>query len=166
MNNQQKATNKNILLIILGVLIIPLVLMFAIIPVLISPYIVFPVINDIKAKTLEKELSDIRLPENTSLVQTFSYVGNTAGTGNDTRILVAMLIKSELETNEINEYFGDLGFHVVSKVDQEGNIPRFLGAPRIRFSALDDLSDYEGYYVAERIVCVGAWGNHFDLRGN
>lgn len=85
--------------------------------------------------------------------------GNTGGTGNHTEIWVAILIKTELSEQEIEEFYN----RDVQKVDKE-NQKTFVMNTDQNFSSLQGISDYTGYYIVEYIgVPVFSF---FDLRGH
>jgi len=49
----------------------------------------------------------IVLPSGTEIIETSSYVGNTRGTGNHIEIWVGVLIRSDLEPDNIFDYYKD-----------------------------------------------------------
>ncbi|MDE6733581.1 MAG: hypothetical protein K2J77_12010 [Oscillospiraceae bacterium] len=64
-----------------------------------------PVVNDNVAKKTAKELSDLQLPQNTEHIETVSKAGKLDGNGNGMQYFGAILIKSELPLNELEDYY-------------------------------------------------------------
>ena len=122
---------------------------------------VFPVLNDFKAKQLANTLKDWTLPEKTEIVEVISGCGNTGGTGNHTEIWAGMLIKTELAEKGIHSYFDLLN---VQKVDESHKHTFIMDLLGTRFNRLADVSQYDGYYIVETID--KAVSSSFDLRGH
>jgi hypothetical protein len=78
---------------------------------IISHDFIGPMLNDVCAAKIEKELSLISLPPNTEIIEIASYCGNTNVIGNDPEIWVGMIIHTELSEEEINDFFAENEFN-------------------------------------------------------
>ena len=130
-----------------------------------SVLIAAPIVNDHVAKKTAKELADLPLPADTEWIESVYKAGKLVGNGNGMQYFGAILIKSELSLEELQEYYSEFAESeweciVENQIDTEIRI----GAhPRLTFQ-----SDIEGdhYYI------VYSWGeNHtifhvLDLRGH
>ncbi|MBD5467473.1 MAG: hypothetical protein HDR21_04880 [Lachnospiraceae bacterium] len=124
-----------------------------------------PIVNDHMAKKTAKELADLPLPNNTELIESVYKAGKLVGNGNGMQYFGAILIKSELSLEELQEYYSEFADSewqciVENQIDTE---IRILEHTRLTFE-----TDIEGdhYYI------VYSWGeNHtiyheLDLRGH
>lgn len=123
-----------------------------------------PLVNDYSAKQIEKEIKELPLPENTEFVESLSRAGKFTGNGNGMQYFGAMLIKSDLSLDELDEYYSayrENEWDYVVKVQDSREI-EYYG---ILFST--DVDPSENYYI------VYSWGSgvssffeEFDLRGH
>ncbi len=133
----------------------------AIIVVIVSLYIIFPILNDIKANRLATDWAEnIALPDNTEIVEVISGSGNTGGTGNHTEIWAGILIKSNLSSDEVNAFFGSDVF----VVDKSNTRTFIMSLMNKKFSYLDISTDYDDLYIIE--IIDEAVSSEFDLRGH
>lgn len=113
------------------------------------------ILNDAKARQIEKDMSDMALPADMELVEVSSYVGNTSGTGNHIEIWAGILIRTDLDEDTVRGYFD--GFTVLA-------VPNDLKyLDYIQFQTLNENDTANGYYV------VGKYYDAFtqmDLRGH
>lgn len=113
------------------------------------------ILNDAKARQIEKDMSDMTLPADTELVEISSYVGNTSGTGNHIEIWAGILIHTDLDEDAVRGYFD--GFTVLA-------VPNDLKyLDYIYFQSLNENDTANGYYV------IGKYYDAFtqmDLRGH
>ena len=128
--------------------------------IIIASFIVVPIINDIKAEQLTDSLKKELLPEETILIEAISGCGNTTGTSNHAETWAGMLIKTELTEEQIYEFYGKANVQKVDETNQTTSILRLLGR---HFKYLNNISEYEGYYIVER---VGEAISAFELRGH
>lgn len=130
-----------------------------------SVLIAAPIVNDKVAKKTAKELADLPLPADTELMESVYKAGKLVGNGNGMQYFGAILIKSELSLEELQEYYSEFAESeweciVESQTDTE---VRMIEHTRVTFK-----TDIEGdhYYI------VYSWGeNHtifheLDLRGH
>lgn len=133
--------------------------------VCLSVLIAAPFVNDHMAKKTAKELADLPLPNNTELIESVYKAGKLVGNGNGMQYFGAILIKSELLLEELQEYYSEFAESewqciVENQIDTE---IRIVEPTRLTFR-----SDIEGdhYYI------VYSWGeNHtifheLDIRGH
>lgn len=84
------------------------VIMVFIAVLLLSFAVVIPIINNAIALGVEKDLKKCPLPEQTELVETTSIAGKVVGNGNGMQYFGALLIRSDLPTEELQAYYADL----------------------------------------------------------
>lgn len=130
-----------------------------------SVLIAAPFVNDNVAKKTAKELADLPLPANTEWIESVYKAGKLVGNGNGMQYFGAILIKSELSLEELQEYYSEFAESewkciVENQTDTEVRITEH---PRLKWK-----TDIEGdhYYI------VYSWGdNHtifheLDIRGH
>ncbi len=124
-----------------------------------------PMVNDHKAKKTAGKLADLPLPDKTEYIEQAYKAGKLVGNGNGMQYFGAVLIKSELSAEELQEYYlrfatNDEECVVEPQVSAEIKI---IEHEQLRFST-DILGD--NYYM------VYSWGNNptifhsFDIRGH
>ena len=64
-----------------------------------------PLVNDNTAKTVEKKLSEIVLPDNTEMIESLSKAGKLVGNGNGMQYFGAILLRSEQSLDELSAYY-------------------------------------------------------------
>ena len=157
----KKATRNILILIIL----MPALLLL--------PYFIVPVLNNIKADRLAKEMRNAPVPEQTEVVEVIAGCGNTGGTGNHTEIWIGMLVKSELSQEELTDFYkqwqetnGKTPYIRVENAKEErGSEYSFiLSLLQMELRSMRTISDYTGYYVVG--VTENAVSSSFDLRGH
>lgn len=127
-----------------------------------------PFINNLTASQVVKEIEHCPLPQFTTFCESVSVAGKLAGNGNGMQFFGAILIKSELSLNELEEYYsqyrkGEWSFVVFP---QSGNEILAVENQKVCFSSLENETDYTNYFV------VYSWGSSdfplcdFDLRGH
>lgn len=130
-----------------------------------SILIAVPIVNDHVAKKTAKELSDLPLPADTELLESVYKAGKLVGNGNGMQYFGAILIKSELSLEELQEYYSEFAESewkciVENQTDTEIRM--------VEHKSLTFETDIEGdhYYI------VYSWGeNHtifheLDIRGH
>lgn len=84
--------SKKILLIILLILIFLLI-------------IFIPITNNLIANGIESEIKNIPLPQDTEIIDSISIAGKLTGNGNGMQYFGAILIKSNLDIIELENYY-------------------------------------------------------------
>lgn len=132
---------------------------------LLALLIAAPMVNDHKAKKTADKLADLPLPDKTEYIEQVYKAGKLVGNGNGMQYFGAILIKSELSSDELQEYYlkfsaNDGECVVEPQVSAE---IRIIEHAELLFS-----TDIQGsqYYM------VYSWGDNptifhsFDLRGH
>jgi len=84
---------------------IKIVIFIVALTIFISPWIISPILNDIKANSIEKEILAIPLPNSTQCIEILSFCGNTSGTGDHVEVWSGFLIRTTLTEEEIKDYY-------------------------------------------------------------
>lgn len=115
-------------------------------------------VNNHYAKLVEKELRGTPLPEKTEIIDSVSRTGKLVGNGNGMQYFGAILLKSKLSLDELEDYYSAYQKNEWSYVvePQKTQIIEAVEHRRIRFSEKIDIDD-EGYYI------VYSWGDGPDL---
>ena len=132
---------------------------------LLALLIAAPMVNDQKAKKTADKLADLPLPDKTEYIEQAYKAGKLVGNGNGMQYFGAVLIKSELSAEELQEYYlrfatNDEECVVEPQVSAEIKI---IEHEQLRFNT-DILGD--NYYM------VYSWGDNptifhsFDIRGH
>lgn len=118
--------------------------------------VVIPLANNYYAKQVEKELRETPLPENTEIIDSVSLAGKLVGNGNGVQYFGAILLKSKLSLNDLEDYYSVYQKNEWSYVvePQENQIITVIEHSKISFS---EKVDDEGYYI------VYSWGDGPDV---
>ena len=115
-----------------------------------------PLANNHYAEQVEKELRETPLPEKTEIIDSVSQTGKLVGNGNGMQYFGAILLKSKLSLNNLEDYYSAYQKNEWSYVvePQKTQIIEVVEHNRISFS---EKVDDEGYYI------VYAWGDGPDV---
>lgn len=115
-----------------------------------------PLANNHYAEQVEKELRETPLPEKTEIIDSVSQTGKLVGNGNGMQYFGAILLKSKLSLNNLEDYYSAYQKNEWSYVvePQKTQIIEVVEHNRISFS---EKVDDEGYYI------VYSWGDGPDL---
>lgn len=118
--------------------------------------VVIPLANNHYAKQVEKELRETPLPEKTEIIDSVSQTGKLVGNGNGMQYFGAILLKSKLSLNNLEDYYSAYQKNEWSYVvePQKTQIIEVVEHNRISFS---EKVDDEGYYI------VYSWGDGPDV---
>ncbi|WP_303859541.1 hypothetical protein [Alkalibaculum bacchi] len=126
-----------------------------------------PVGNDMIALSVSKRLRNTPLPEDTEIIDYTSKAGKLVGSGNGMQYLGAILVKSQLTREALDNYYSKYRENDWSYLvsEQKSSQIKFIEHGYLEFDSLKDTVDFNGYYV------VYSWGNNnslldFDLRGH
>lgn len=147
---------------ILKILLIAITILILFIPLIIK------VSNDNIAKNVEKNLKVTSLPNDSELVDSISISGKLTGNGNGMQYFGAILIKTDLSEDELNDYYNqfrkDEWSYILKK--QNSNKIDVIEHGNYRFEKYNK-EDEEKYYI---IYSWGSAKNDFlvelDLRGH
>ena len=151
-------------------LFIALLIVMFILPI--GLYIGIVVANNSIADRIEKDLVAYELPENTKLVDSISIVGKLTGNGNGMQYMGSILVKSDLDEEELAEYYSSAFDFIEVRRQEEPNID-FLNTFQYSFDGFAP-TDTETYYS---ITCWDSKRNElfgdvfvtlldFDIRGH
>ncbi|MCL1831678.1 MAG: hypothetical protein FWG45_02055 [Oscillospiraceae bacterium] len=77
-------------------------------------------VNDTVARGIRNDLRNLRLPENTEMVSSYSVAGKVVGNGNGMQYFGAILIESELTLEELSDYYSEVNLRYrVQKQDEK-----------------------------------------------
>lgn len=124
--------------------------------------------NNIIADNMKKELLNTKLPNNTNIVDSISVAGKLTGNGNGMQYFGAILLKTDLSKEELeehyNQYRNDKYSFLVSK--QNTNKVEMIEHGSYKFEKYNE-NDKEKYFI------IYSWGSpkndflmELDLRGH
>lgn len=127
--------------------------------------IIIPLFNDHYAKQVERKLRTTPLPRETEIIDSVSQAGKLVGNGNGMQYFGAILLKSKLSLNDLEDYYSAYQKNEWSYIvePQKTQIIKVVEHSRISFS---EKVDGDGYYI------VYSWGNgpdileELDIRGH
>ena len=121
--------------------------------------VMIPLVNNHYAKQLERELRETPLPEKTEIIDSVSRTGKLIGNGNGMQYLGAILLKSKLSLNDLEDHYSAYQKNECSYLvePQKNQIIEVIEHSRISFSEKVDDGRYCRYYIAY------LWGDGPDL---
>ncbi len=81
------------------------ILLIIFITLLLLFFICIPIINNLIAARVESKIKDIPLPKDTEIIDSISIAGKLTGNGNGMQYFGAILIKSNLDIIELENYY-------------------------------------------------------------
>ena len=131
--------------------------------------------NDRLLGGFSRQLFSLKLPEKTSLIETRNICGKLNGNGNSMDFLACILIETELDIHQLEEYYENIKFKSVKK--ERGYSPQakmvkllgnkleteYLKHGSIVFSGINEKLDSEKYFVV--FIYDGGYES-FDIRGH
>ncbi|MEJ8302301.1 hypothetical protein [Saccharibacillus sacchari] len=140
-----------------------------------SLYIVFPIWNNVHLYTFAHQLKKVPMPEDTVFVEMETTVGKLNGNGNGIDFFAAMLVKSELGSSELFDYYKAASFTGAKSDEHKVAIgvsaargdelkSQYVEREKLKFHKLRSTEDFSGYYVVT--LYDGGYEALFDLRGN
>lgn len=157
---------------ILKLAFIPIIILFLII----APFVISPIVNDITLKNFARQLNKYPLPQKTEVIERERVCGKLNGNGNGMDFFSCILIKSSLSLEKLKQYYKDTSFKpakILSKnvvyIDVIHAKGYKLGSDYVEnqdvyFDSLINEKDYSRYYIV--IIYDGGYSAGFDLRGN
>lgn len=125
-----------------------------------------PIVNDISAKQVMKDIEAIPLPDHTQAVAKFSRAGKLVGNGNGMQFFGAVLLESELPLEELDQHYSSYRKTEWDYIVQEQKTQNIDVIEHGLAFFETEMSDEKNYYI------VYSWGDgispfqDFDLRGN
>lgn len=138
-----------------------------IILIIVTPILIY-ILNDIIANNTKKELLKVKLPNNTEVVDSISIAGKLTGNGNGMQYFGAILVKTDLSKEELEEYYNQYRNNKYSFLveKQNSNIIEMIEHGSYKFENYNE-NDKEKYFT---IYSWGSSKNDFltelDLRGH
>jgi hypothetical protein len=154
------------------IILIPVILL----RLVVTPYIVVPILNNISLSGFSRQIYKYPLPQNTVFIEKEAVCGKLNGNGNGMDFFACFVIKSDMSIEQLSQYYKDKKFkpakkdkkHVVGievmPVNGEQLITDYVKYEKVRFSKLKDINDYSGYYVV--MIYDGGYSALFDIRGH
>jgi hypothetical protein len=154
---------------------IPIIIIMAIV----SPFIIAPLLNDFALHNFSKQLYNYPLPLHTKILEKHDACGKLNGNGNGMDFMATMLVKSDLTSNELNDYYSKATFNYAKnestmskdKIAFEIVKPTspnlesdYLEHQGIFFDRLKNINSYSNYYIV--ILYDGGYSADFDIRGH
>lgn len=144
------------------------ILLLTILTIFILLLIFIPIINDFTAFNVKNSLKNTTLPPKTALFDSISFAGKSSGNGNGMDYFGAILIKSQLTLEELQEHYLPYKKNNWSYIVEQQTSKRIepLVNTLTTFKNLEDVSDFSHFFI------VYSWGNSnfiladFDLRGH
>lgn len=123
---------------------------------ILSYIVLIPLINNHYAKQVENKLRETPLPEKTEIIDSVSRAGKLVGNGNGMQYFGAILLKSKLSVDELEDYYSVYQKNEWSYVvePQKSQIIEVVEHSTISFLKK---VDEDGYYI------VYSWGNGPDF---
>lgn len=108
--------------------------------------IIIPLFNDHYAKQVERKLRTTPLPRETEIIDSVSQAGKLVGNGNGMQYFGAILLKSKLSLNDLEDYYSAYQKNEWSYIvePQKTQIIKVVEHSRISFS---EKVDGDGYYI-------------------
>ncbi|GAA0124792.1 hypothetical protein UT300019_06940 [Clostridium sp. CTA-19] len=115
-------------------------------------YLIFihmPSMNDFIADGVKKKLQDTPLPSNTKFCDAVSKVGYLTGNGSGIQFFGAILIKSQLSLEELQEYYSKYktGYDGYVVLEQKGSQIDSIEHIEVFFASLKNVKIFDGYYI-------------------
>lgn len=156
-----------------------IVIFAAIVLLVVSPFVMFPILNDISLTKFSYQLDLLPLPENTTQVETVKTCGGLIGNGNHMDYLACLLVKSDSSYEELQAYYSSAKF-ATAKTGSEASLhgveaivlrpdgthlpeSAMLHVP-IDFMKLHSIEDTSKYYIV--MIFDSGYSAAFDLRGH
>ena len=126
-----------------------------------------PIVNDLTADAVVRDVENIPLPENNELLESISEAGKFTGNGNGMQYFGAVLLRSDLSRDELDKYYSayrDTEYTCLVKKQETGELDSIIEHGNLAFKS--ELSRDENYYI------VYSWGSGIgiysalDLRGH
>ncbi len=122
-----------------------------------------PLVNNLLAKNVERQLTGIALPDNTQLVESVSKAGKLVGNGNGMQYFGAILLQSEETLDDLSYYYSSKAAGVVVKQQISQKI-ECIDHRQLSFQT--PVSEAEHYYIVYLFGSGISPFSELDLRGH
>lgn len=141
-----------------------MIISIVIVAVLLDGFIVsIPLVNNLSAKKIEKQLVETDLPDNTEIVESLSKAGKFVGNGNGMQYFGAMLIRSEKTLDELSAYYSQKSMNMIV---EEQNTQTIQCVEHGEISFKTHISDTEDYYIVYLFGDGISPFSELDIRGH
>ena len=152
-------------------ILIPIIIIL----IIVSPFVICPIINDISLNSFSKQLDDLESRQDITFIEKQSICGKLNGNGNGMDYLACLLVKSDLSADELNSLYYNPNFKTAKKgsnsivdfevvpITQNKLISKYLEHGEIIFDKLSSVSDYSNYFAL--VIYDGGYSADFDIRG-
>jgi hypothetical protein len=128
-------------------------------PFITGPFIVGPIVNDAIARGVRNDLLALPLPAETEVIDSMFAAGNLVSQGNKIQYLGAILIRSELILEELNEHYSRFRNDMWSYQVREQRWARIeidtFQNVSLSFRISAEEEPLENHFI------VFTWGNHY-----
>ncbi len=141
-------------------------LIIAIISIILLFILSVPIVNNVTAMKVKNRLKEIPLPEKTEYVEAISRADKMTGNGNGMQYFGAILIKSKLSVEELDDYYAAYRKNEWDCIVERQSGQEITCIEHGKLSFETDLSEDERYYI------IYSWGSgnelfaQLDLRGH
>lgn len=141
-------------------------LIIAIISIILLFILSVPIVNNVTAMKVKNRLKEIPLPKKTEYVEAISRADKMTGNGNGMQYFGAILIKSKLSEEELDDYYAVYRENEWDCIVERQPGQEITCIEHEKLSFETDLSEDERYYI------IYAWGSgnelfvQLDLRGH
>lgn len=151
---------------VLKIIVLLIILLLILLPI----YILF--MNNIIAYNTKRKLEKTELPENTAIIDSISIAGKVTGNGNGMQYFGAILIKTDLSENELNQYYKRYRENDWSFIIHKQNSSKIdvIDCLHYEFKKYND-NEKDKYYIiysfgSAKNVFLGDILEEFDIRGH
>jgi len=141
-----------------------MIITIAIIIVLLIGFIAaIPSVNDLSAKVIEKQLTEVALPDNTEMIESLSKAGKLVGNGNGMQYFGAILIRSKQTLDELSEYYSSILNNAVVN-EQNSQIIECVQHDELSFKT--HITEANGYFIVFLFGSGISPFSYLDIRGH
>ena len=138
-------------------------ILISIIFIVVIVFLIFILQQNTPLKTLEREVSNIVLPESIEKIAIKSATGDSGGNGNQSTFRVVLLVKTEMSLEELQLEFKSMNLKFQNHYKSIDNKPIFYVTNcknsvfessrnfSLTFNELKKVKDYSNYYFIEFI---------------
>lgn len=100
-------------------------------------------------KGFEKEISNLKLPENIEKIAIKSGIGDSGGNGDYSTYRVVLVVKTSMSKEELKQEFANVNYCYITKC--ENKVFESARNFKLEFYELEKIEDYRNYYFIEFI---------------
>lgn len=139
--------------------IVPVVIVVLLVAFIVS----IPLVNNLSAKNVEKQLVEVALPDNTQMIESLSKAGKLVGNGNGMQYFGAILIRSDLTLDELSNYY----LHKIpNAVVKEQKLQTIECVEHKELSFKTPITETENYFIVYLFGSGISPFSELDIRGH